>query len=265
ISLLWNITAEPILCFDGDAAGQRAAYRAADKALPMLQPGKSLRFAMLTGGKDPDDFVKEFGKAGFEHLTSESKTLVDVIWERALSSGPLDTPERRAVVVRELRELTKQIADPIVRRFYDNEFFERTGREFFGRNKRHFDKRPVSTPAAAAEAFKLTEAYFQEKKKMMIDTLVANVSMAILLHHQFISEELLEMSLMMQAYKDEINSFRDEIVYYVLNTSPDLRSSTLQTYYNRFANHFTSTYSRFEGYGRALVPAFARPGSDARL
>src|SRR5690606_15349824 len=74
IALLWRLCAEPILCFDGDAAGQRAAYRAADKALPMLQPGKSLRFAMLTGGKDPDDFVKEFGKAGFEHLTSESKT-----------------------------------------------------------------------------------------------------------------------------------------------------------------------------------------------
>src|SRR5262249_35774029 len=61
IAELWRLVPEPILCFDGDAAGQRAAGRAAERALPMLEPGKSLRFALLPNGEDPDSFVRKRG------------------------------------------------------------------------------------------------------------------------------------------------------------------------------------------------------------
>src|SRR6195256_818447 len=61
LALLWKMADEPVLCFDGDKAGQRAAFRGCDIALPRPQPGKSLSFASLPDGQDPDDLVRSGG------------------------------------------------------------------------------------------------------------------------------------------------------------------------------------------------------------
>ena len=65
---LWRLVDEPVLCLDGDEAGQRAAMRAAERALPLLQPGKSLRFVFLPAGEDPDTLVRSQGLSAFSAL-----------------------------------------------------------------------------------------------------------------------------------------------------------------------------------------------------
>ena len=98
LALLWKMADEPILCFDGDRAGQKAAWRAADLALPFLAPGKSLRFALLPEGQDPDDLARSGGRAAIEEVIGASRGLVDMIWSREIEGGNFATPERRAAL-----------------------------------------------------------------------------------------------------------------------------------------------------------------------
>ena len=121
LTLLWRLAEEPILCFDGDKAGQRAAYRALDVALPNLMPGKSLRFAMLPEGQDPDDLARASGPAAVERVLSAARPLVDVLWTREFEAGPLDTPERRAALERRLRESLALIRDETLKKYYREE------------------------------------------------------------------------------------------------------------------------------------------------
>ena len=85
---------EPVLCFDGDGAGRRAAYRAVDIALPLLKPGKSLKFATLPEGNDPDDLGRSGGREAVVELIGGARPLADVLWTRETETNPLDTPER---------------------------------------------------------------------------------------------------------------------------------------------------------------------------
>jgi len=98
LALLWKMADEPILCFDGDKAGQKAAYRAADLALPFLAPGKSLRFALLPEGQDPDDLARSGGRGAIEEVIAAARPLADMIWSRELEGGNFATPRapRRA-------------------------------------------------------------------------------------------------------------------------------------------------------------------------
>jgi len=118
LALLWRLAEDPILCFDGDKAGQRAAYRALDVALPNLSPGKSLRFAMLPEGQDPDDLARAGGAAALERVLASARPLVEVLWARELEAGPLDTPERRAALERRLRESLALIRDETLKKYY---------------------------------------------------------------------------------------------------------------------------------------------------
>jgi len=90
LELLWRMAGEPVMCFDGDQAGIRAALRSADLALPLIKPGKSLRFAMLPDGKDPDDLVKSGGPEAFQAVLAEARPLIDMIWSRETSAGNYD-------------------------------------------------------------------------------------------------------------------------------------------------------------------------------
>ncbi|MBV9859794.1 MAG: DNA primase [Alphaproteobacteria bacterium] len=115
---LWRLAAEPVLCFDGDAAGQRAATRALRRALPLLRPGYSLRFAVLPGGEDPDSLIRHDGRAAFDEILGAARPLSALLWETELGSRPADTPERRADLRRRLDEDLALIADPTVRGEY---------------------------------------------------------------------------------------------------------------------------------------------------
>src|ERR1041385_7258685 len=96
LGLLWKMADEPILCFDGDGAGLRAAYRAVDMALPRLKPGKSLRFAMLPDGQDPDDLYRSGGREAIAEVLAGAHPLAEMLWSRETEAASFDTPERRA-------------------------------------------------------------------------------------------------------------------------------------------------------------------------
>jgi DNA primase len=118
LGLLWRMCDEPVLCFDGDKAGRRAAYRALETALPQLSAGKSLRFALLPEGQDPDDLARSGGAGAIERVITGSRPLVDILWARETEAGPLDTPERRAALERRLKEALSLIRDETLRRYY---------------------------------------------------------------------------------------------------------------------------------------------------
>ena len=96
IERLWRLADVPTLCFDGDAAGQKASIRAALRALPHLAPAKSLAFATLPKGQDPDDILKADGPAPLKAAIAKASSLIDVMWQRALAQNDRSTPERRA-------------------------------------------------------------------------------------------------------------------------------------------------------------------------
>ena len=121
VQLLWRVVPEPTLCFDGDSAGQRAAYRAVDTILPQLKPGFSARFAFLTDGQDPDDLVRQQGAAAFEAILTRTKALFDVMWERELATQPVSTPEQRAAFEQKMKTLVGRIGDQSVRGHYEQE------------------------------------------------------------------------------------------------------------------------------------------------
>jgi DNA primase len=115
---MWRLVDEPTLCFDGDSAGQRAAARAAERALPILKPGKSLRFVELPKGEDPDTLILTQGPAALRALLDRARPLVDVIWEMERATNAGDTPERRARLEQRIEEIARGIQDETVSRAY---------------------------------------------------------------------------------------------------------------------------------------------------
>ncbi|QFY60730.1 DNA primase [Rhizobium grahamii] len=125
LELLWKMTPQPVLCFDGDGAGIRAANRAADLALPHIKPGRTVRFALLPDGKDPDDLVRNEGRAPFDKVMSQAKPLAEMIWSREINAGQFETPEAKAELEARLRQLVSVIADENVRRHYQQDIRDR--------------------------------------------------------------------------------------------------------------------------------------------
>jgi DNA primase len=122
LGILWKMANEPILCFDGDKAGQRAAYRAVDLALPRLRPGKSLRFALLPEGQDPDDLYRSGGREAIAEVLNSARPLGEMLWTRETESAAFDTPERRAALEARINEVVRGIGDESVRRYYAQDF-----------------------------------------------------------------------------------------------------------------------------------------------
>jgi DNA primase len=143
-NLLWRMAEEPVLCFDGDKAGLKAAFRAIDTALPLIGPGRSLSFVMLPEGMDPDELLREGGRTAVVQALAATTPLVDVLWMRETSGIALDTPERRAGLERRLREVVAQIADETLRRHYQQELADRLNR-LLGRDPSSHSARRSST------------------------------------------------------------------------------------------------------------------------
>jgi DNA primase len=165
LALMWRLNDEPILCFDGDDAGRRAAYRALDIALPLLKPGKSLKLATLPDGQDPDDLYRSGGRDAIEDVLGAARPLAHVLWARESEQGAFDTPERRAALEARIGEVTNTIGDESVRRYYRQDFSARLRQMFapqnfsgnrmvarrqnFGTNR--FDDKNRGAPAAFAQ------------------------------------------------------------------------------------------------------------------
>ncbi len=121
LAMLWRMAPEPLLCFDGDAAGISAAWRTLELALPRLAPGQSLRFVLLPEGMDPDDLVRQEGPEAFAALIESAMPLIDLMWKHVLEISPRRTPEERAQFEARLEELAGRIGDERVRGHYRSE------------------------------------------------------------------------------------------------------------------------------------------------
>jgi DNA primase len=125
LALLWQLTPSPILCFDGDAAGQKAAFRGALRALSHVGPGRSLGFVTMPPGLDPDDLIRSKGREALEALLEKPEPLVDRLWRHESNAEPLATPEQRAGLRRRLLDHVSMIGDPDVRDQYRAELLGR--------------------------------------------------------------------------------------------------------------------------------------------
>ena len=140
IELLWRMADKPVLCFDGDKAGTRAAMRAAERALPLLRPGHSLQVVQLPAGLDPDDLIKRDGRKGMDKVLGEQKSLLDLLWQHERDAAPLASPEDKAGLKARLLEHTDTIQHPDIRSLYRRELLDRYGafayppRDFPNRN-----------------------------------------------------------------------------------------------------------------------------------
>lgn len=125
LAQVWRASPEPVLCFDGDTAGQRAAGRALELAAPKLSPERTIRLALLPQGQDPDDILRAQGAQALAALVAGAQAAVDALFQRAVAEQPLDTPERKAGLRKRMRALCEMIQDPDTRALYQAAFHER--------------------------------------------------------------------------------------------------------------------------------------------
>jgi DNA primase len=238
---LWRLAPEPILCFDGDGAGQRAAARAAVRALPLLAPGKSLRFITLPAGQDPDDLVRQPGGADqLRTLLGTASPLSEVLWATELARMPLDTPERRADLRVRLRDHINHIGDRDVRGFYaadfrareDQLFASRTGAQGAPRDGRPWGAgraggRFFGRPVDPGERLRKDRPAGLRQSNEKIDGLEARNVLATLLQYPSLVDEFHE-ALAAIGFSDEgLDRLRAEIVH-TLAAVPGLDSPGLQ-------------------------------------
>ena len=225
---LWRLAPEPVLCFDGDTAGQRAALRALARALPMLQPGRSLRFATLPPGEDPDSLVRGGGARAFGDILAAARPLSEILWQTELSSRPIDTPERRADLERRLMAQAGLIADRTVqneyRRFLRDRLFAlgrparlpaRPGRPG---SRRLAVSPPGVQPADFAPDFALPPSPGRRNREIVLGIFVDRPAMI---------DEWVEQIAAIDFPEPELDSLRRAILD-IAHTSPGLDAQTLQ-------------------------------------
>ena len=144
LALAWKTVDEPVLCFDGDGAGRRAAWRAIDVALPVLKPGKSVRFAALPDGQDPDSIARSEDDFALAKVLKRASPLVDVIWKRETEDVAVDTPERQAGLEKRIAGLVDLIKDETLRAHYRRDIRQRTDEHFLLNSGSHRGEPDIS-------------------------------------------------------------------------------------------------------------------------
>ena len=214
IAELWRLAPEPILCLDGDNAGRRAALRAAERALPLLRPGQSLRFAELPAGDDPDSLLASEGPLALQRVLDAAQPLAEVLWRGSAGGRPLDTPERRAGLRRDLGRMAAEIRDETVRAYYRQYFDERLDDLFGGgrgskpaaRGPRRSDRRGAFTIEKLPARHSLGQG--SEAQSVRRERLLT----AVLLNHPVLLEEVWEDYASLTLSSPALDSLRNAII-----------------------------------------------------
>ena len=273
MTLSWRMVAEPILCFDGDAAGQRAAQRAALRALPLLKPGHSLRFVALPPGEDPDSLVRAKGAAAFDELLAAALPLSEVLWRLQVQNKSLETPEQRAGLRKDLRDLVGEIADPTVRAYYGEHFKarlqtafvpaqaaparQRAGGGFAKPGRAGWRRGPLYSPPIPAHSGlgQGWKADTYRRERLLI---------AALLNHPELIHEVFEELGQLRLSRPELDNIRKAIIHKATSGVPlDLEGLKDNLHSGRMADASTKLIAELTGPGIAHLDPFARP--DAAL
>ncbi|WP_425080874.1 DNA primase [Ruegeria arenilitoris] len=195
LQLLWRISDEPIIALDGDTAGLRAAMRAIDLALPLLEAGKSLRFALMPEGKDPDDLLRAEGEGAVQAVLDGAIPMVKLLWQRETEGKVFDSPERKAALDKVLRDKIKLIRDPSIRSHYGQEIKDlrwqlfrpqrQSGnRQWQPRGKWQPQKQPATPDARASFLASSEGAEIQLREAAILAIAALNPEVVVQFEHQ---------------------------------------------------------------------------------
>ena len=225
IKNLWKIVPEPILCFDGDMAGKKAAARAAERALPLILSGYGLRFALLPDGEDPDSLIKFCGNEAFEQIIQNALPLSEVIWLIESGGRLPESPEQRAALQKRLKDHSLKISDPTLRSHFLSLFNDRLWKEprYKGRGKR-----AKSTPWSASMS-PVDQTMNNDHLKTGSEALrlAQKVLLAIIINHPGIFEVSGETLGNFSFAEKHLDQLRQELIS-VLLKNPNLNSSGLK-------------------------------------
>jgi DNA primase len=273
LQLLWRTAPEPILAFDGDAAGQKAAHRAAHLALPHLKAGHSLRFAFLPSGEDPDSFIAGSGAHAMQKLLEEALPLSELLWRAETEGRDFSTPERRAGLEHSLRELVSQITDTKVaeyyRRGFDEKVFEnfkkrgpaqprssqpyvprRPGGKFTGAYKpRPQPGSPEAVSPAVRASLLARQGGARRVKEMELGALLADAPAVALTHAEMLAE--------LRLSDPSLDRLRHELLNLAASGS-SLEKTGVQTHFARLG--MADLLARFAG--RPITSGEAAPEHD---
>jgi len=233
IELLWRICPEPILSFDGDRAGIGAAHRVIDRALPLLKPGHSLRFALMPQGRDPDDVIQSGGSGAMSKILEAAQPLADMLWDRELAAAPHDTPERRAGLESRLQSHLREIQNGQIRDYYQAEFRSRIkdlfsapgagapnrtrGSRDFGNRRGGRGPEPGISPELRRSALvRAPEAHGDPRERLLVGTI---------LNHPGILESHFETFAKIDFGNRKLDTLRNEIIRIAASGEPLERSS----------------------------------------
>src|SRR6476661_787457 len=183
---LWRLDPSPILCFDGDAAGRKAAIRAATRALPLLRPDRTLRFVELPAGQDPDDVIKAGGRDAFEEQLANPEPLDARLWRHELEAEPLTTPEAWAGLKERLIAHAATIAHPDLSRMYREDWLDR----FYKLRRPEQTQRSFSKPFTKGRWTPPAPPVREEAKSIASSGIDAPTARALLLGFANFPEEL---------------------------------------------------------------------------
>ena len=125
IAILCKSNRNIIFCFDGDSAGQKAASRACDIVMPFLRDNSDIKFAFVTGGKDPDEVLKKYGADAMHKIIDEATSITDFLWKITNENFLVSTPGGRAQAEKFLKQKTDKITDVALRAEYEQEYNSR--------------------------------------------------------------------------------------------------------------------------------------------
>lgn len=239
---LWKVVREPVLCFDGDTAGQRAAARSAERALPLMQAGQALRFAILPKGEDPDSLVEKQGKAAFDKVIEAALPLSEVIWRQITNGRMPNTPEDRADVQQKLDERARDISDPTFRKhfadFFSKKLWGSSGGPGTGGGSQKYTKNKGKWGGKTEGAVQV-DVGSEMSNIPSAGTLQERILLATLINHPEIFDTIEERLGMVEFSVTDLDNLRQQVLN-TLVAHEDLDSSRLR-------DHLSEA-----GYGNAL-------------
>jgi DNA primase len=268
IEMLWTHAAEPVLCFDGDTAGQQAAMRALERALPLLGPGRSLRFALLPAGLDPDDLIRERGAGAMRAVLDGALPMIELCWRMLRARHRMDTPERRAALEREIDQVVQVIEDRSVAQQYRGALRDRFwgevrrargqgggGRPGGGRQQSRRQSAPPSALVAAHPAGALPARRMQER-----------LLLAVVLNHPDILDRVAERLGSLDVLESEVSAVRAELLSVYETRLHDAESLDRDAILNHLRSAGLEAGLRhvLEADAR-MHPDFVRPQADASV